>query len=165
MGIFALIVALEQIQVLKGKKTDVSTTGYILALRGTAGLTLTMLVTIFFLAPTMAAEYGWFANFKDSNFLLHLLNPILSIVVFLGFEKTDKIKKIHTCTAILPLVIYACYYIVNVISHAENGIINKAYDWYGFFMAGIKSIIFVLPIIILVAYLISFGLWKLNRKK
>lgn len=165
MGVIALIVAIEQYMILKGKKTEVSTCGYVLALLGTVGLTLTMLVTIFFLAPTMAAEYGLFANFKDSNFFLHLLNPTLSIVVFLAFEKSNKIRYAHTWTGISPLVIYACYYVAQNLAHAENGAIQKAYDWYGFFLMGTKSILFVLPIIILITYAISFGLWKLNKLK
>lgn len=165
MGIFALIAAIEQYQILKGKKEDISKYNYILQLAGTVGLTVTMLVTIFFLAPTMAAEYGWFANFKNSNFLFHLLNPILSIVVFLGFEKTEKINFRHTFSGILPLGLYAVYYVIQNIIHVEDGMVNKSYDWYGFFMMGLNSIFIVLPIIILFAYLISFGLWKFNKRK
>lgn len=165
MGIIALIIAIEHLMILKGKKNEVSTCSYIFALMGTAGVTLTMLVTVFFLTPTMAAEYGWFSCFKNSNFFLHLLNPTVSIVAFLAFEKTNKIRYAHTWTSLAPLLIYTVYYVAQNLAHAENGVIQKAYDWYGFFLVGTKSIIIVLPIIILVAYAISFGLWKLNKPK
>lgn len=165
MGLIALYVAVEQCMVLKDKKTEVSKCASVLELVGTVGVTLTMLVTVFFLAPTMAAEHGWFANFKNSNFFLHLVNPILSIVVFLGFEKTDKISFKHTCTGVVPMLIYSCYYVGQAVKHAENGLIPKAYDWYGFFMMGLKSIVIVLPIIIAATYLMSLCLWKLNKAK
>lgn len=165
MGIIALIVACEQRKVLKGNKEELSTNTYILALVGTVGVTITMLITVFYLAPTMAAQYGLFANFKNSNFLLHLLNPIVSLVAFLGFEKTKKIKFCHTFTGIAPLLLYACYYVINVLVHIENGVILKGYDWYGFFLLGPSSVFIVLPIVILITYLISLGVWKLNRLK
>ncbi len=164
MGLFALYIAIEQCLVLRGKKTEISKCASVLALTGTVGLTLTMLVTIFFLTPTMAAEYGLFANFKNSNFFLHLVNPILAIVVFLGFEKTTNIMFPHTCTATTPLLLYACYYVAQAFQHVENGKIIRGYDWYGFFMNGAKSVAFVLPIIIVITYLISLCLWKLNRR-
>lgn len=44
---------------------------------GTVGVTLTMLVTVFFLAPTMAAEHGWFAN----NHCRNLFNESLSLEI------------------------------------------------------------------------------------
>ena len=53
MGIFALWAAIDQGRVLKGEKADVSVLTYVLKLTGTVGVTLTMLVTIFFLEPTM----------------------------------------------------------------------------------------------------------------
>lgn len=107
MGIFALIAAIDQGRVIWGKKTEVSVFCYVLALVGTVGVTLTMLVTIFFLAPTMGATYGVLSLFSYSNFFLHLLNPIISIIVFLCFERTKKIAFGHTVTGIIPLVIYA----------------------------------------------------------
>ena len=82
MGIIALIVCLDERKVIKGQKDKISNSSYILKLVGTVGVTLTMLVTIFFLTPTMAPKYGLLGLFYYSNFFLHLLNPILSIIVF-----------------------------------------------------------------------------------
>lgn len=164
MGIVALLIGIDQWKVLKGKKNEVSASSYVLKLVGTASVTLTMLITVFFLLPTTAATYGYFALFAYSNFFLHLLNPIVSIVSFLCFEKTKKIAFKHTFTAIIPMLLYAVYYVGAAVSHAENGVIAPGYDWYGFFFAGLRSGIFVVPILILLTYGISFSLWKLNRR-
>ena len=164
MGIFALIAAVDQRKVLKGEKEGVSTSTYILKLTGTVGVTLTMLVTIFFLAPTMAPTYGFLALFTYSNFFLHLLNPILSILCFLCFEKTDRITFRHTVTGIVPMLLYAVYYVGAAVSHSENGVVAKGYDWYGFLAAGVRSAFVVLPLLILITWGISAVLWKLNRR-
>lgn len=164
MGIIAIIVAYNQWQILNGKKEELSKGLYILTLVGTVGVTITMMITVFYLAPTMAPKYGILANFKNSNFLFHLLNPIVSLVAFFGFEKTDKIKFSHTFTGIIPVIIYAGFYVANALVHMENGEILVSTDWYGFFFLGFKSVFIVLPIFLVVAYLISFGVWKLNKK-
>lgn len=164
MGIAALIVAIEEWRVLTGKIEDLPVFCYVAALTGTVGVTLTMLVTIFFLAPTMGPVYGVWMLFSNSNFFLHLLNPILSIVVFLAFERTDKIKFRYTVIGIIPLVIYSVYYTAEALGHMENGVIAPGYDWYGFFLLGANSAVIVLPLIIAVTYGISVLLWRLNRQ-
>ena len=164
MGIFALWAAIDQGRVLKGEKADVSVLTYVLKLTGTVGVTLTMLVTIFFLEPTMGRTYGFFSLFEKSNFFLHLVNPVLSIIVFLCFEKSSKIEFKHTFAAVIPLVIYGIYYVAEALTHMTDGVINKGYDWYGFFVLGVRSAYIVLPLIAIITWLISFALWKLNRK-
>lgn len=163
MGIFALIAAIVQGRVLWGKKTEVPVFCYVIKLVGTVGVTLTMLVTIFFLAPTMGATYGVLSLFSYSNFFLHLLNPIVSIIAFLCFERTKKIAFGHTVTGIIPLVIYAIYYTAAALTHTQDGVIAAGYDWYGFFFLGVKSAFIVLPLIIAITYGLSVLLWKLNR--
>ena len=37
----------------------------------------------------------------------------------------------------------------------ENGKVLPGYDWYGFFMFGIKSVVIVLPIVYIITYIIS----------
>ena len=165
MGIIALIVFLDERRVLKGKKENISNSSYVLKLVGTVGVTLTMLVTIFFLTPTMAPTYGLLGLFYYSNFFLHLLNPLLSIIVFLCYEKTTKMNFKHTFTGIIPMLLYTIYYVSVTLIHTENGVIAEGYDWYGFLTLGIKSIFIVIPILVLITYLISYALWKLNRRK
>lgn len=163
MGIFALIAAFDQGRVLRGKKDEVSDEIYVLKLFGTVGVTLTMLVTIFFLGPTIGRTYGFFSLFEKSNFFLHLANPVLSIIIFLCFEKSTKIAFRHTFTGTIPMVLYAVYYVSETVRHMENGVIAKGYDWYGFFFLGIKSAFIVLPILFIITWLISAVLWRLNK--
>ena len=165
MGLFSLWAAVDQGMVLKGKRREVSTVSYILKLTGTVGVTLTMFVTIFFLGPTIGRRSGFFSLFAKSNFFLHLVNPVLSIVTFLCFEKTSKIAFKHTFTAVIPLVIYAVYYVREVLTHMTDGVIQKGYDWYGFFAFGLRTANIILPLLLLITWLISFALWKLNRRK
>ena len=167
MGIVALVAAIQEGKVIKGKREekgkreDLSSGVYTLKLAGTVGVTLTMLVTAFFLAPKSAT--GYFSLFYYSNFFLHLVNPLLSIITFLFLEKTDKIPFKNTLTGIIPMVLYAVYYVEEAVTHSTNGIIAKGYDWYGFFYDGIRSGVVVLPLMVLITYLISLVLWKLNR--
>ena len=163
MGISALIAAVDQGKVLRGKKDEVSSGTYVLKLVGTAGVTLTMLVTIFFLEPTMGPVYGLFSLFEKSNFFLHLANPVLAIFVFLRFEKSAKIAFRHTFTAVIPVALYGIFYVSETVRHMEDGVIAKGYDWYGFFFLGIKSAFIVLPILVIITWLISAVLWKLNK--
>ncbi len=165
MGIIALVAAIDEWRVFKGKQSEVRAGSYVLKLIGTVGVTLTMLVTVFFLAPTTANTYGFFALFHNSNFFLHLFNPVLSLIVFLGFEKTAKIRFKHTFSGIIPMAVYAVYYVTAALTHAENGVIAAGYDWYGFFFGGVTSVLYVLPALLLITYAISFVLWKLNRRK
>lgn len=165
MGIIALFTALQLRQVIRGQREDLSTACYVWYLAGTVGVTLTMLVTVFFLEPTMAPQFGLFALFAGSNFLLHLFNPLLAIVTFTVFEKTRKIPFRHTLTGIVPMVLYAVFYLANCMRHAVNGMVDIAYDWYGFLAGGVKTVWIVIPAIFLFTWLISIALWRLNRRK
>lgn len=164
LGITAIIAAIDEKRVLDGKKSGVSTSTLIAKLVGTVGVTLTMIVTVFYLVPITAAAYGVFALFTYSNFFLHLLNPILAIITFLFFEQTDSIAFRHTFTGIIPMLIYAVYYVSVALAHSSDGRVLKGYDWYGFFAFGTESAVIIVPILILLTYGISFLLWKLNRR-
>ena len=164
LGITAIIAAIDEKRVLDGKKSGVSTSTLIAKLVGTVGVTLTMIVTVFYLVPITAAAYGVFALFTYSNFFLHLLNPILAIITFLFFEQTDCIAFRHTFTGIIPMLIYAVYYVSVALAHSSDGRVLKGYDWYGFFAFGTESAVIIVPILILLTYGISFLLWKLNRR-
>ena len=54
------------------------------------------------------------------------------------------------------------YYIAAALTHIQNGMIAPGYDWYGFFFAGARSVVIVLPIAIALTYGISVILWKWN---
>ena len=163
MGIAALIMAIEQWLVISGKKTEIPTWVYVLKLASTAGVTLTILVTVCYLTPFVYASLGLFALYTNSNFLFHLLNPILSIVVLTCFEKTKKMKFYHTFTSLTPVFLYAIYYVGVTLAHISDGVIEEGYDWYGFFVSGAESMPVALLIVGLISYGIGVGLWSLNR--
>lgn len=162
MGIIALVFFLFEIRIVRKRDKRIPTWIYDLKLIFTVGVTLTMLTTVFFLAPT--TPFGYFSMFKNANLFYHFLTPVLSIITFLFFEGTNKIRFRYTFVGVVPMILYAIFYVWNVISHAENGTINIMYDWYGFFAGGTSNIICVVPIMIGSTYLISYLLWYFNRK-
>lgn len=104
-----------------------------------------MLVTVFYLTPSTLQKYGLLGMYKGSNFLLHLVNPILAIIVFLRYERTPRLAFRHTFTGIIPMLIYTVYYVAEAIRHSKNGVISPGYDWYGFFFNGVQSAIVMVP--------------------
>lgn len=102
MGIISLIALIGQRRVLTGKSEKVPSYVGVFKLLGTTGVVLTMLVTLFFLVPTM----GIGVAITDANLFLHVINPIISIICFVLYEKSSNIKFKHTITACLPLVFY-----------------------------------------------------------
>ncbi|MBR3211708.1 MAG: hypothetical protein IKF70_01240, partial [Firmicutes bacterium] len=57
------------------------------------------------------------------------------------------------------------YYVAAALSHTHNGVIDKGYDWYGFFFAGPRSALIVAPMLVLLTWGISCALRKMNRRK
>ena len=47
----------------------------------------------------------------------------------------------------------------------ENGKVSPIYDWYLFEQNGVWTGFIVGPIILLITYVISLILWKMNKKK
>ena len=62
------------------------------------------------------------------------------------------------------MVMYAIYYIVNLLVHLDNGKIVKEYDWYGFVIGDTYTIIISLAVILLITYFISYFIYKCHRK-
>ncbi|MBO7662137.1 MAG: hypothetical protein J6U01_02075 [Clostridia bacterium] len=165
MGIAALVAAVAQWRVMKGKAREVPRWTLVLTLAGTVSVTLTMLITIFFLGPTIGRVYGFFSLFANSSLFLHLINPVTAIFVFLRYERSDRIPFRLTPLAILPTVLYAVYYVALTLQHITNGAVEAGYDWYGFFAFGIDIWWLVVAVILLITYGITLLLWRLNRSR
>ena len=163
MGISALVSIVEDARVMGGHKDNVSLFSRVFKLAATASVTLTMLVTALFLAPSAIRTTGYFSLFYNSNLFLHLINPMLSIVVFVGFERSGRIPFRHTLMGIAPMLAYAVYYVAVALTHTAGGYVMRGYDWYGFFALGVKSGAVVLPVMVGITYAISAALWRLNR--
>ena len=163
MGIVALIFSVLEVRLLQGKIKEIDRKYYLLKLMGTTGVGLTFVVVFTYLSYII--EGGVKLMVMNSNLFFHLVTPVLSMVTFMFFEKTDKLSFKDTFYGLIPMLVYAIYYVINVMAHVENGKVSPTYDWYWFVQNGAWTIIIVLPIIILITYLISLVLWKVNKEK
>lgn len=160
-GIVALIYMIDLILLSKGKIKELPKWLSYLKLAAATGVTLTMMVTVFFLAPKSTTTY--FAYFMNSNLFMHLITPLLCIISFIFFEPA-KLSFVESFTGICPMILYAFYYIPNILLHLDNGKVSTNYDWYGFLFAGLNTIWFVIPIILLITWIFALCLWVLNKK-
>ena len=133
-----------------------------LKLAATTGVTLTMMVTVFFLAPS--SNRGFFALFMNSNFFFHFFTPVLCILSFVFLEPVENLRPIQTITGIIPMLLYSIYYITNIFLNMNDGKIDRNYDFYNFLNGNIYNAWFVVPAIILITWLFSFLLWLGNKK-
>ena len=122
VGIISLIFAINEINVMKGKKKEISKRNYILKLMATTAVGLTFFVVFAYLGPI--ATTGISSLLMNSNLFFHLIIPVLSILNFVLFEKTDKINFKCTFYGIVPTAIYGYYYLFNVLIHMVDNIYN-----------------------------------------
>jgi hypothetical protein len=156
MGLTSLILAIYEIRFLKGKIDFIPNFAYILKLIGVSGITLTFLVTAFFLAP----QYGFYAMYNNNNLFFHLIIPLLSLISYIFFEKhNNKLK--YAFLGILPMFLYSIYYVSQIALHINGDI--KKYDFYGFLRGDIKNAVIVLPVIYLITFTISFVIVLFNK--
>ena len=125
----------------------------LVALSAATGVALTFLTVLFFLAPTYAMKgNNYFVMFMDDMIFTHFLTPVICSIVFVLFLKHEKINFKEAMFGVIPMALYASVYSPMVLTHTWD-------DFYGFTFGGNGWLIFlVLPIMICVTYLISFGL-------
>ena len=163
MGVAACIFGIKEIKLIKGKIQEISKRSYILKLMATTGVGLTCFVVFAYLGPI--STLGVSSLLKNSSLFFHLIIPVLSLLNFIIFEKTDKLKYKDKFYGLIPTLIYGCYYLINVLIHMENGQVSVDYDWYWFVQNGVWTAIIVVPIIFIITYIISLILWRLNKEK
>lgn len=163
MGIMALVFVIKEIELLKGELDEIPTKFYILKLMSTTGVVLTFLTVFGYLGPI--SKGGIPSMLMNSNLFFHLLIPLLSIINFTVFERTNKLVFKHSFCGIIPTLIYAAYYSINVFLHMENGKVSTLYDWYWFVQGGVWQFVIVSPLMLAVTYIISLLLWRFNKKK
>lgn len=135
---------------------------YLIKIAAADAVAFTMFITVFYLAPT--SSRGYFALFMNSNLFMHLLTPLLCIISFIFFEPVEKTSFKMNFAGIIPMALYAAFYTPNVLLHLDNGKPNPVYDWYGFLAFGLNTIWIVIPLLVFIAWLLSLGLWVLNKK-
>lgn len=155
MGIIALLFIIKNKSITKNM--------YRLKLMSTTSVTITLLVVLAYLAPI--SEDGLKSMLQNSNMFFHLIIPVLSIINFTIFEKTEKLKMKDTLYGLIPTMIYALFYILNLIIHMENKKVSPIYDWYWFAQNGIIQAIITAITLIITTYIITLILWKLNKRR
>ena len=158
MGFASLIFVILQIT-----NKEITKNMYRLKLMAATSVGLTFLTVFTYLGPI--SPQGIKSMLQNSNLFFHLIIPVLSIINFTIFERTNKLKMKDTLYGIIPTIIYAVLYITNLLLHLENGKVSPIYDWYWFVQNGIKNAIIVAPTIMFISYIISLVLWKLNKRR
>ena len=161
MGIVSLAFIIEETKLLKGKIKDISKTMYIFKLMSTTAVTITFLTVFLYLGPI--SDGGIISMLQNSNLFFHFIIPVLSIITFILFEKTDKLELKNSLYGIIPTLLYASYYVTNILIHMENGKVSPIYDWYWFVQNGVWAAFIVAPFMLLIAYITSLLLWKINK--
>ena len=163
MGLVAAVYMVYDVLVLTDKVKVIPKWLSLLKLTFTVGVSVTLFTVVFYLAPITGKNF--ITLFVNSNLFYHLLVPVLAIITFIVFEKCNDIKLSLTPICLIPTVLYGIYYTINAFSHRVNGKIDYAYEWYGFVQGGVFSTIIVLVAMLGFTYLITWALWRLNRKK
>ena len=163
MGIVAMVFAINQILVLKGKKKGISKTLYIVKPMATSAVALTFVVVFGYLGFFVPG--GIVALLKNSNLFFHLIIPVLSILTFVLFERCNLLKFKDAIWGVLPAALYSIFYITNVFLHIEDGKVAIAYDFYMFVQGGLWQAAIVLPLMFGLTYGLSILLWLGNRRK
>ncbi|MBQ6235892.1 MAG: hypothetical protein IJK54_08225 [Clostridia bacterium] len=119
---------------------------------GTAAVTVTMLTVLLFLGPT---SHDWKGLLSREDLFMHLICPVLAIVSFLVFEKTE-MPAWTIAIGALPVPIYGALYMKKVVYSPEE---RRWEDFYGFNRGGKWPLSVVLMTI--AGALIAFALWAI----
>ena len=131
----------------------------IFKLMATSAVTLTFITTLFFLTP----QYGFYPLYSNTNLFFHLLVPVVAVVSYIFFEN-DLVERKDSIYGIIPMFLYSIFYTTNILVHLNDGGLTYKYDFYGFLRGNIYNMFISIPVMIIVAYLISLILVLLNIK-
>ena len=111
------------------------------------------MTVVVFLSPVVEVMgYGYFSLFRNENFFLHFLSPVLAIVSFVCFERIENFKFTETLYGVIPTVLYSFLYLPMVVFVGEeNG------GWPDFYMLTLGGRMWVIPISFIVMYGATFG--------
>lgn len=161
MGIASLFYCFDVRSVILGNKKKISHFVSLLKLMGTVGVSLTFLVTAFFLVPS--SQYPFLFFYQNSNLFFHFIVPVFSVISFIFFESKHSFRFIDTFLGLMPVFLYSIFYIINIFLHIQDGKVSFQYDFYGFLRGGLNTIAFVVFIIYSVSYFISFIFYFINK--
>jgi len=163
MGLASILFIIYDMLLIKGKIKAIPKILYLLKLMFTTGVTVTLLTVLFYLAPVTGSNAG--TLFMNANLFYHLLVPVLAIITFVFFEKSDAIIVKQTPYCLIPTILYGIYYCLNIFAHTSGGSVPAEYDWYGFARGGVIVMFVVFAVMIVLTYFVILILWNLNKTK
>ena len=119
----------------------------------TAAVTVTMLTVLCFLGRL----YGYRALLQGSDLIMHLINPLLALVSFCGFERRG-LRFPLLLAGLIPVLLYGAHYFYRILLCAPE---KRWEDFYGFNRGGRWYI--SLPAMLSATLLICLGLAALQN--
>lgn len=158
-NIFAGIAAVIMIVVLaRAKSGKVPVWAALTKFASAVTVSVTFLVTLFFLAPTM----GIGGLYKGELMFMHAVGPVLAVVSFFMNRDLPEMKTSSALWATLPTILYGGVYSANIMLNGVGSGMNTN-DWYGFAAAGVHTVPFVYALMVLLTYLLSRVMRKVKR--
>ena len=129
-----------------------------LKLAGTVSVSVTLLTVIVYLGR----RFGYKAMLAGVNLHLHLTVPVLAILIFCVLEGSKTLSFGHTFLAVVPVLIYAAFYLGNILINGP-GSGPSTNDWYGLLFMGLSWAPLIVAIFVSTAWILAVILWKLGR--
>ncbi len=141
----------------------------------TVAITITFLVFVFMLAPTLDNSY----LFSFNNYSLHFIVPIIALVDFFVFNSDIKLTKLNCLWGTAMPIYYVIYFLIGIPQgrtylygdHAPYFFLNyEKLTWFSFTENGPGVFYWILILtagIVVLCYLFYFLMWlrqKLNKK-
>ena len=127
---------------------------------GTVSVTLTFFVTACFLAPKEGSKAP--DLYRGGNFFFHLAVPLVCMASCVWLEKAE-LSFAMTLWGVVPMALYAVYYLIGGLRHREGDRVDPEYDWYGFFSGGVHTVPLVLLVMFLATWAMAILLWLPSR--
>ena len=153
MGLIALVCFIVR---LLHKNAALPSWLFVTRLAGTAAISITMLITAAYLAPSVGEE--WWRLYINASLFNHFFTPAWSIASFMLFEERSKLRYTYCFFSMIPMVAYGVFYLIRAYTHVDpSGSIDLYYDIYGLARWGLGG-----TIGLLLAFLaLDFGLTSL----
>jgi len=162
MGIVSFVFANREYQVLRGRKKEIPLLYYIFKMVATVAVSLTFFVV--FAIFGFMSKGGHIPLLKNSYLFFHLIIPVISILNYVIFEKTNIIKFKYIFYGLLPTFLYEIYYTINILMNMKNGAVSVKNDWHYFTQNGLLTTVLVAPMMLGITLCLSLIIWKLNKK-
>ena len=135
----------------------------IIKFAATSAVSLTFFVVFAYLG--FIVKGGVVVLLANSNMFFHLIVPVLAIITFVAFERSDVIRFRNATWGFVPAACYAVFYMTNVLVHLKNGQVDHKYDFYYFVQGDLWQIAIVVPLVLGISYGIGLLLWVANKKR